>query len=146
MRIYLDNCCFGRPFDDQNFPRIFIETQATLFIQDKIREGKIELATSHILHYENGQCKNELRKESVSDFMKTYSKIHIDMSCGERVLKLSEKIISTGIKPKDAYHLASAVLAECDYFLSTDDRLLKYKTNKIILLNPIEFIKILEAN
>ena len=146
MRVYLDNCCFGRPFDNQDFTRIFVETQATLFIQDKIREGKIELATSHILHYENSQCKNEIRKESVSDFMKMYSKIHIDMNYGERVLNLSEKIISTGIKPKDAYHIASALLAECDYFLSTDDRLLKYKTNEIILLNPVEFIKILEAN
>lgn len=146
MRIYLDNCCFGRPFDNQTFPRIFIETQATLFIQEKIRAGKIELATSHILHYENSQCQNEIRKESVSDFMKAYSKIHIDMKYGEQVLKLSEKIISNGVKDKDAYHVASAILAECDYFLSTDDRLLKYKTDKIILLNPVEFIKFLEEN
>lgn len=146
MRIYLDNCCFGKPFDNQDFTRIFVETQAILFIQGKIRDEKIELATSHILHYENSQCKNEIRKESVSNFMKMYSKIYIDMSFGERVLNLSEKIISTGIKPKDAYHIASAVLAECDYFLSTDDRLLKYRTNEIILLNPVEFIKILEEN
>ena len=146
MRIYLDNCCFGRPFDNQDFPRIFVETQAVLFIQGKIRDKKIDLATSHILHYENSQCKNEIRKESVSDFMKMYSKIHIDMNLGEKVLALSEKIISAGVKAKDAYHLASAILAECDYFLSTDDRLLKYKTNEIILLNPVDFIKILEEN
>ena len=146
MRIYLDNCCFGRPFDDQNFPRIFMETQATLFIQNRIRDGKIELATSHILHYENSQCKLKIRKESVADFMKAYSKIHIDMSCGEQVLKLSKKIIASGVKPKDAYHVASAVLAECDYFLSTDDKLLRYKTNEIILLNPVDFIKVLEEN
>lgn len=50
------------------------------------------------------------------------------------------------MKDKDAYHLASAILAECDYFLSTDYRLLKYKTNEIILLNPVEFIKVLEAD
>lgn len=142
----MDNCCFGRPFDNQSFPRIFIETQATLFIQDKIREGKIELATSHILHYENSECKLKIRKESVANFLKEYSKIHIDMNYGEQVLKLSEKIISKGVKPKDAYHLASAILAECDYFLSTDDRLIKYKTDKIILLNPVEFIKVLEAD
>ena len=146
MRIYLDNCCFGRPFDNQTFPRIFIETQATLFIQEKIRAGKIELATSHILHYENSQCQNEIRKESVTNFIKEYSKIHIDMTYGEQVLKLSEKIISSGVKDKDAYHVASAILADCDYFLSTDDRLLKYSTDEITLLNPVEFIKVLEAD
>ncbi|MBR0287725.1 MAG: hypothetical protein IJQ82_01975 [Selenomonadaceae bacterium] len=146
MRIYMDNCCFGRPFDNQSFPRIFIETQATLFIQEKIRAGKIELATSHILHYENSQCQNEIRKESVTNFIKEYSKIHIDMTYGEQVLKLSEKIISSGVKDKDAYHVASAILADCDYFLSTDDRLLKYSTDEITLLNPVEFIKVLEAD
>ena len=144
MRVYLDNCCLGRPFDDQNFPRIFVETQATLFIQDRIRAGRIELASSHILHYENSQCQNKIRKESVANFIKEYSKIHIDMSYGEQVLKLSEKIIPSGVKDKDAYHVASAILAECDYFLSTDYRLLKYKTNEIILLNPVEFVKVLE--
>lgn len=142
----MDNCCFGRPFDNQSFPRIFIETQATLFIQEKIRAGKIELATSHILHYENSQCQNEIRKESVTNFIKEYSKIHIDMTYGEQVLKLSEKIISSGVKDKDAYHVASAILADCDYFLSTDDRLLKYSTDEITLLNPVEFIKVLEAD
>ena len=83
MRIYLDNCCFGRPFDDQNFPRIFVESQATLFIQDKIRLGEIELATSNILHYENSECRLEIRRETVADFLKTYSKIHIGMNYGE---------------------------------------------------------------
>lgn len=65
MRVYLDNCCFGRPFDNQDFPRIFIETQATLFIQEKIKVGKIELATSHILHYENSQCQNEICRKKL---------------------------------------------------------------------------------
>ena len=146
MRVYLDNCCFGRPFDNQDFPRIFMETQATLFIQDKIRAGEIELATSHILHFENSQCQFKIRRESVADFLKTYSKVHVDINYGERVLSLSKRFISDGVKDKDAYHLASAILAECDYFLSTDDRLLKYKTNEIILLNPVEFIKVLEAD
>ena len=29
-RIYLDNCCFNRPYDDQSQPRIRFETQAKL--------------------------------------------------------------------------------------------------------------------
>jgi hypothetical protein len=30
MKIYLDNCCFNRPFDDQGQIRIKIETEAKL--------------------------------------------------------------------------------------------------------------------
>ncbi|MFO7884916.1 MAG: hypothetical protein R6U68_08850 [Desulfobacteraceae bacterium] len=37
MKIYLDNCCFNRPFDDQTSLRIRLETEAKLDIQAKTR-------------------------------------------------------------------------------------------------------------
>lgn len=43
MRIYLDNCCYNRPFDDQSQIRIALESQAKLYIQRLIVEKKIEL-------------------------------------------------------------------------------------------------------
>jgi predicted nucleic acid-binding protein len=46
-----------------------------------------------------------------------------------------------GIKAKDAIHIASAIVSSCQYFLTTDKRLLKYKTDKIRLMNPVEFVK-----
>ena len=146
MRIYLDNCCFGRPFDDQNFPRIFVEAQATLFIQDKIRAGEIELATSYMLHYENLQCPRKPRREYVAQFLKSNTSIYINVGSAEAVTAKAAQFISTGIKQKDAYHVASAILAECNYFLTVDDRLLKLKSNEIVLLNPVEFAKLLEVN
>ena len=38
MKVYLDNCCFNRPFDDQSAVRIRIESEAKLHVQQKIRE------------------------------------------------------------------------------------------------------------
>ncbi len=49
MRIYLDNCCFNRPFDDQSQLRIRIETEAKLYVQDLIRQGTLTLVWSYIL-------------------------------------------------------------------------------------------------
>lgn len=43
MRIYLDNCCFNRPFDDQSQLRIRLETEAKLVVQDLIRSRRLEL-------------------------------------------------------------------------------------------------------
>ena len=40
-------------------------------------------------------------------------------------------------------YAACAILAHCDYMLTTDDRLLKYKSDKIKVVNPTEFIMIL---
>ena len=146
MRVYLDNCCFGRPFDDQNFPRIAEETKAQIFIEEQIRLGKVELATSYMLHYENLQCPRKPRREHVAQFMKSYTSVHVSVSSAEIVTAKAKKFISEGIKQKDAYHVASAILAECNYFLTVDDRLLKLKSNEITLINPIDFIKILAVN
>jgi hypothetical protein len=54
-KIYLDNCSYNRPFDSQTQLKIRTETEAKLFIQDGIREGKYSLCWSYILDYENGK-------------------------------------------------------------------------------------------
>ena len=51
----------------------------------------------------------------------------------------------SGVKYKDACHVASAIFAECDYFISTDKRLLKYLTDEITMIDPVDFIKEVEA-
>jgi hypothetical protein len=69
MRIYLDNCCFNRPFDDQSAIRIKLETDAKLYIQEMIRIQEIELAWSYILDFENAAIrffKESLRLKSGS--------------------------------------------------------------------------------
>lgn len=144
MRVYLDNCCFGRPFDDQEFPRIAEETKAQIFIEKQIRLRKVELATSFILHHENLQCSNRARRISVENFLKKNSSNYISISLAELVIDKAEKFIAAGVKEKDAYHVASAILAKCDYFLTVDDRLLKFKSDEITLMNPVSFVKILE--
>jgi predicted nucleic acid-binding protein len=52
--------------------------------------------------------------------------------------------MATGIKHKDAIHLATAILAEADYFVSTDRRVLKYLSARVKTINPIEFLRIWE--
>ena len=52
--------------------------------------------------------------------------------------------MSSGIKFKDACHVARAILAGADYFISTDYRLLKYVTDDIKIMNPLNFIREME--
>ena len=43
MRIYLDNCCFNRPFDDQKQLRIELETKAKTIMQHLVKHyGHVE--------------------------------------------------------------------------------------------------------
>ncbi len=43
MRIYLDNCCFNRPFDNQNQVKVRLEAEAKLYVQAKIIDKEIAL-------------------------------------------------------------------------------------------------------
>ena len=44
MRVYLDNCCYNRPFDDQDQLKVRLETEAKLRIQFLMRTGVLEYA------------------------------------------------------------------------------------------------------
>ncbi|GHU47637.1 hypothetical protein FACS1894120_5790 [Clostridia bacterium] len=41
LLVYLDNCCYNRPFDNQEQRSVQLETQAKLWIQDLIKEDKV---------------------------------------------------------------------------------------------------------
>ncbi len=146
MKIYLDNCCFNRPYDDQTQIRISLETQAKLYIQDLIKEKKIELVTSYILWYENSQNPYETKRVAISEFIQKNSTEYIDAEKNDEIKLKAEEIMKTGIKMKDAYHVACAIYSSCDCFLTTDNRLLKYYTSEIQMLNPIDFIRRLEED
>jgi len=137
LRVYLDNCCYNRPYDDQTQIRISLEAQSKLYIQDLIRQGKIELASSYMSNYECSKNPYIMRRETILSFMETYTKVYISEKSQDAVETAAKAIVETGVKFKDACHVAAAIYGTCDYFISTDDRLLKYQSDKIILLSPI---------
>lgn len=145
MKIYLDNCCFNRPYDDQTQIRISLETQAKLYVQNLVKNRKLDLVTSYVLWYENSQNPYETKRMAISEFIQRNSAEYIGIDKGDIIKFKAEEIMQTGIKTKDAYHIACAVYSSCDYFLTTDDRLLKYHTSEIQILNPTDFIRRLEG-
>lgn len=66
MRIYLDNCCYNRPYDDQTQLRISLESQAKLHIQEMIKDGKLELAASYMLTCENSRNRFEVKRAAIT--------------------------------------------------------------------------------
>lgn len=146
MRIYLDNCSYNRPYDDQTQMRIYLETQAKLHIQEMIRQNKIELVTSYVLDFENSNNRSKQKKAAIEKFMKENAVFYVSNKNEEDIAKIADTVMRTGIKEKDAYHVACAVMAECNYFVTTDDRLLKYQSEKIKLVTPGEFIRRMEGD
>ena len=142
IRIYLDNCCFNRPFDDQAQLRISLETQAKLHIQELIISDQFELTSSYMLDYECSRNPHEMRKKTIRSFLDKNTVVYLDeANYKTQVNELAKEITATGVKSADAIHTACAILANCDYLLTTDDRLLKYKSERIEIIDPIGFIK-----
>ena len=141
MKVYLDNCCFNRPYDDQSQIRISLETQTKLYVQDLVKKREIDLATSYVLWYENSQNPYETKRRAISDFLQKNSIEYIDVDKADLIKTKAEEIMKTGVKMKDAYHVACAIYASCDCFLTTDDRLLKYRTDEIQIINPVDFVR-----
>ena len=140
MRIYLDNCCFNRPFDDQAQLRIRLESEAKLRIQEDIRSGIYQLIWSYILDYENSKNLFRERREQIVKW-RVYSEADIEEN--ERIGDIAFRISQHGIKKMDSLHIACAIEAEADYFLSTDDGILKKASlvQDIQITDPIGFIK-----
>ena len=139
-KVYLDNCCYNRPFDDQSQLKINMETMAKLSIQQDIRDNNVELVTSYILVAENSANRFDSKRNDIQKFIDTYTYTYVSADSSAKVKELAEDIMKTGVKLMDACHVACAIIAGCDYFISTDKRLLKYKTTDIRMVNPIDYI------
>ncbi|HEU20660.1 MAG TPA: PIN domain protein [Deltaproteobacteria bacterium] len=144
MRVYLDNCCFNRPFDDQRQIKIRIETEAKLFVQEKIRDKQVELVWSYILEFENENNPFEERKNAIRKWKKIAS---IDLDEKREIIDEAKMLEKSGIKAKDALHVACAVYSQCEYFVTTDEEIIHKLSdyNKIKIVNPVSLIDKIEG-
>lgn len=113
MRVYSDNCCFNRPFDNQSQIRIYLESQAKLFVQEKINLKDIDLVWSYILDYENSF---DPLKERLSIISNWRNKAILDLNENLNILNIAKSVKNQGINTKDALHIACAIEGNCDFF------------------------------
>jgi tRNA(Ile)-lysidine synthase TilS/MesJ len=114
LKIYLDNCCYNRPYDDQNDMRIFLETQAKLYIQSLIVDGVFSLTISYMSIKENSDNPNEAHSIAISDFFHN-AVDYVDYDKADAIEARAAQLMTWHIKHKDALHLACAEAAKCDF-------------------------------
>ena len=139
MLIYLDNCCLNRPFDDQSQPRIRIESEAKLEIQDKVRRGDLDLAWSYVLDLENEANPFENRQRAIAAWREVAK---VDTEETAAILATANALRSRNVKVMDSLHLACAIALRCHTFFTTDDGILKKRSeiSGIAVMSPVEYI------
>ena len=141
IRIYLDNCCLNRPFDDFTVVRNRLESEAKLYIQSLVKYRSVALYYSFVTLAELDATPSEDRKKHILDFIQAHAAGIISSKRAYDIQRQTEKIMGTGLKEKDAMHLACAILAECDFFITTDRRIMSHSSDGIKVTNPIEFVQ-----
>lgn len=133
---------YNRPFDDQSQVRIRLETIATYAILKTIKEKRYSLLWSFMLEFENSLNPDEDIKVEI----KMASSLALELiNMTDDILITAKSLESKGIKPRDAIHVACAIKGDADYFLTCDDKLIRKSQlikDKIIIMNPIDFIRV----
>ena len=145
MKIYLDLCAIQRPLDTPDHVRIVLESEAVLGIIAFCDKGQIELLSSEALLYEGEQSSLPTRKEHTLAILEKAKSI---INVAKKETLRAEKIMSFGLKPLDALHLALAETGKADYFCTCDDKLLRNAKRvedlMVKLINPVDLIQEIE--
>lgn len=141
MRIYLDNCCYNRLFDDRSNIKNYLEREAVLIIMQKAFDGEFELVGSDILQIEIGKISNTEKRKNVEGVYNALvaDNIEINDSIEKRAVEIREL---SNIRAFDSLHLASAEEG-ADVLITTDIKFLRNSQRlqpKIEVKNPIVFV------
>ncbi len=137
MKIYLDNCCLNRPFDDLDDDAVRMEAEAVIAIIDRCENGEWEFFSSDVLFDEIDNMPNFDRKQKVLMLYHS-AKGHINLTT--EIITRAKKLEHYNIKAYDALHLASAEAGNVELFLTTDRKLINAASRSDITIkvkNPL---------
>ncbi len=140
--IYLDYNCFQREFDDPGQIRIQLEAFACQAIFEMAYHDDVELIWSFMHQDESLLCpfiERKIEATRLSSLCKHW------IGPQKKIYDLAKAFTTEkSLSAKDSIHLACAVYAHADYFITCDDRLLKQARKlplEISIMNPVEYIR-----
>jgi predicted nucleic acid-binding protein len=138
MRIYLDNCSYNRPFDEQFDIKVRLEAEAKLYIQELVKENRLDLVWSSVNDYENNDNPFDEKRERIW----VWKDLAVEQcAMNDTILLKAGELMKRKLRAKDALHVASSIYAKCDYFITTDKKILNKNIPDIAVVNPITFVE-----
>jgi hypothetical protein len=142
MRIYLDACCYNRPFDDPGIDRNHLEAEAVVAILGHVQQGQWRLVGSEALDRELGGISETDRRQAVLGMLAAASE---SIAVTQAEYDRSVELMRMGFKRLDSLHLACAESAHCNVLLTTDDRFIRkaarYASRLAVeVRNPVDWL------
>ena len=99
MKIYLDNCCYNRLFDDRSNIKNYLEREAILIIMQKAYDGEEEIIGSDILDIEISKIINAEKRNDVEGVYRSLISNVVEID--ERIKSRAEEIIKLSSRYKE---------------------------------------------
>ena len=140
-QIYLDSCCFNRPFDDLSQDKVRFECEAVLDILSNCVAGVWDVFRSDVLDDEIDRIVNYVKKQKVTML---YSSATMYIPITDEIIFRAKSIQQTvNIKSFDALHLASAEYGNATVLLTTDKKFINQAAminTSVRVANPIVWL------
>lgn len=121
--VYLDVCALGRPYDDQRFHRIEVETLAVVMITRLIREGRYILYYSPVHEDEVTRNDDESARAEILMMLYSYGKNAATILDYPALYQRAQELMKKGMKTADSLHVANTEALGAA-FITCDDELL----------------------
>ncbi len=118
--VYLDVCCFKRPFDDQRQERVRLEAAAVAALITHAERGTLRLVRSPAHVIENDRNPREDRRLATAIWL---AGAIVQAPLNDTVRQRSRELASRGFGAVDALHVAFAEEAGADWLVTVDDQL-----------------------
>ena len=140
MRIYFDNCCLNRPFDNLKTNTEHMECEAILSIIDNCGTEEWLYFSSDPLFDEILETPDQDKREKL---MILYHSAAEHIGFTEEIFSRAKQLEQSNIKSYDALHLASAEAANANVLLTTNRRFInaaKRANSHIPVKNPLTWL------
>jgi len=141
MKVYLDTCCYGRPFDDRTQSIIDSEAIAVLTVVDMCHIVGYCIIGSDMIAVEINDIPDIALKREINDFYSDAVDVFATITIEDAIRAQTYQTVAH-IKVKDSIHLVSAEAAGASVLLTTDKDFIKKaeKVNSAVkVMNPLNF-------
>jgi len=140
-KVYLDNCCYSRLYDNETQAKVKAEADTVRKIIEHCRLGEFSILGSAVVLSEiRGIVGDDEKREALE---KIYNTIAEDAPLTAQCLARAHQLHLAGLGVMDSRHLAVAEAAGAGFLLTTDADFIKkcakpnFTTVKVI--NPLDF-------
>ncbi|MDR0305407.1 MAG: hypothetical protein LBI42_01070 [Chitinispirillales bacterium] len=139
MKIYLDTCCYCRPFDESDQDKIVNERAAIAAILNPLMD--FDILGSLAVKVEFNRISDSIKREDVELLYNSVVSAHLPYTLN--IKKRADALTAIGVGKYDSFHIAFAESAKADYLLTVDKKFVNKSNNlkvSVKVINPLDFI------